>query len=71
MARSPDAGNCGWDTGTVYTGPRICGKPAKYTATERGGRLVVPTTNGKACGVHARSARGHGFVVEPITEENP
>jgi hypothetical protein len=65
-AKFRDATGCGWITGTVWTGPRICDKPVKYTVTERPGEFM-PTVNGKVCGTHARPARGRGFVVEPLT----
>ncbi len=65
-AKFRDATGCGWITGTVYTGPQICDKPAKSTVFERGPGDFLPTVNGKVCGTHARSARGRGFAVEPI-----
>lgn len=64
-AKFRDATGCGWITGTVYTGPRICDKPAKHTLTHTGSRQL-PTVNGKVCGVHARSANGLGFATKPI-----
>lgn len=56
---------CGWDTGTVYTGPVICGKPAKFVALDGdfGTRRLV-------CGVHARSARRFGDTVTPIESKD-
>ncbi len=56
---------CDWDTGTVYTGPRICGKPAKFNAVDDSfdeRRLV--------CGVHVRSARKLNYVVSPIDKQD-
>ncbi len=67
-AKFRHATGCGWITGTVYSSPQICDKATKYTVTGRGGFL--PTVNGKVCGVHARTARGRGYTVEPIREEN-
>lgn len=60
---------CGWDTGTVYTGPARCGKAAKY-------RTDCPSTNNKlVCGIHARSALrrydegGDFYAVTSLTKE--
>jgi hypothetical protein len=45
---------CGWDTGTVWTGPSRCGKPAKATTDN-------PATNNRlVCGIHARKALRFG-----------
>ncbi len=66
-AKFRTATGCGWITGTVYTGPRICDKPVKHTVTDGGGSRELPTVNGKVCGIHARSARDRGFTVEPIS----
>lgn len=68
--RFRDSPNCGWITGTVYTGPRVCDKPVKFTVAERGEDEWMPTVNGKVCGIHARTAGNRGFVVEPISKEN-
>ncbi|HEY6115922.1 MAG TPA: hypothetical protein VI172_08190 [Candidatus Dormibacteraeota bacterium] len=57
---------CGWDTGTVYTGPARCEKPAKYSTDN-------PSTNNKlVCGIHARPAvrrydqAGDFYTVNPL-----
>jgi hypothetical protein len=51
---------CGWRTGTAFSGPRTCGKPAKAESRS------PSTTNGLVCGVHARSARTWGCEVEDL-----
>ena len=50
---------CGWDTGTAWTGPARCGKPAKAATNNPG------TDNGKVCGIHARKAKTCGA---PVTQ---
>lgn len=50
---------CEWPTGTVYTGPRTCGKPAKHRAEKTGEARLV-------CGIHARTARNWSYTVEPL-----
>lgn len=41
---------CDWQTGTAFTGPRTCGRPAKWTVDENGQRARI------VCGIHKRSA---------------
>ncbi len=66
-AKFRTAEGCGWSTGTVYTGPQICGKPAKFTATTgTGAGFISEIVNRRVCGVHARTARNRGYTVEPI-----
>lgn len=56
---------CRWPTGTVYTGPRTCGKPAKAQTREPGTvDKLIPV-----CGIHARTARHWGDDVVPLDEE--
>lgn len=58
---------CGWQTGTVYTGPTICGKTAKHTATVDPDDIWAgATVNGLVCGIHARAAANRSFTVTPI-----
>lgn len=55
-----DLTRCGWATGTVWTGPGRCGKPAKATTDS------PATDNGQVCGIHARKAKGLGAVTTPL-----
>lgn len=56
---------CGWETGTVGTGPSTCGRPAKYRTT----RYVVNNRGGRdVCDTHARKARSWGD--EPVSLED-
>lgn len=52
---------CGYKMGTVYTGPRDCGKPAKARTNS------PSTSNGLLCGVHVRSVQSRGPVGTTIT----
>jgi hypothetical protein len=52
---------CGYKMGTVYTGPRECGKPAKARTNS------PSTTNGLLCGIHVRSTQSRGPVGTTIT----
>ncbi len=54
--------NCGWITGTVWTGPRICDRTPKFTTDHQS------AVNGRVCGTHAHKARRDGAAVEPIKE---
>lgn len=58
---------CDWDAGTASSGPRKCGRPAKFTWADETARRDRPV-----CGIHARSAKAkfHGDVT-PISAENP
>jgi hypothetical protein len=54
---------CLWPTGTAGSGPRTCDKAAKATA------LGTPYPGGPdipVCGIHANSARRHGFDVASL-----
>lgn len=54
---------CIWQTGTVYTGPRTCGRPAKFTVESLWEHMTGPV-----CGIHARSAeRRLAGKVEPLS----
>ncbi len=46
---------CGWNTGTVWTGPARCGKRAKATTDH------PSTDNTFVCGIHARTATNGRF----------
>ncbi len=63
-AKFRTATGCGHMTGTVGSGPSICGKPAKYTV-EANCSFVV---NGLACGIHARRVQREGYTTNPIKE---
>lgn len=55
---------CGWATGTAFTGPRICGRTAKFTTD------APSAVNGRVCGIHRRTASGWGHTTAPISKEN-
>lgn len=52
MTRNQPDRLCTWETGTVYTGPRTCGKKARAHAE-------APAWNREweLCGIHVRSFR--------------
>lgn len=59
---------CGWEKGTVWTGPVTCGKPAKFRVLPRKGRTCRATRNGLVCGIHKRSAeKSWDHATEPLT----
>jgi hypothetical protein len=65
-ARWRDSPDCGHMTGTVYTGPQVCDRPAKFTVS----RNCQPVVNGRVCGTHRRSVERNGWITEPIVEES-
>jgi hypothetical protein len=64
-ARWRNSPDCGHMTGTVYTGPRVCGRPAKFTVS----RNCRPVVNGLVCGTHRRSVERMDWTTEPVAEE--
>lgn len=65
-----DIAVCGWNTGTAFTGPSRCGKPAKSRTDHPG------TNNHLVCGTHARAAGNRNrwpisvtYTVEPIGDQ--
>lgn len=66
-AKFRNATGCGWITGTVYTGPQICGKPVKFTVTDPDDPAQCTSTiNGKVCGIHGPSAVRRGYIVTAV-----
>jgi hypothetical protein len=48
---------CAWPVGTVYTGPKSCGKPAREHVTQVGRPDLY------VCGSHLRSAVRWGYRI--------
>lgn len=61
-ARFRGSTDCGAITGTVWTGPQVCGRPPKFTVDG----AYSPVVNGRVCGIHARVVRRNGWTVEPL-----
>lgn len=56
----PPPGTCGWPTGTAFTGPARCGKPAKQPTPGLAlGDIKVP----EVCGIHLRRAANASYDV--------
>ena len=56
---------CGYSIGTVWTGPKFCGRPAKYLMSADPAR-GWPTEDMNICGIHKRSAERWGNKVTPL-----
>jgi hypothetical protein len=54
---------CQWPTGTVYSGPQTCGRPAKAIATS----TPYGTGTVRVCGIHAATARRRHYPVTSLT----
>lgn len=52
---------CQWEIGTVWTGPKKCGKPAKSTVAEA--RPYWMKDVNYVCGIHRRKAERVGVSV--------
>lgn len=65
-ARFRNSTDCGHMTGTVYTGPKVCGKPA----THRVDPAFPVNVNHLACGTHANVAKRSLYAVTPLLKES-
>lgn len=65
-ARFRNSTSCGHMTGTVWSGPSICGKRPKFTVDSS----CPFNVTGRACGTHANAAKRRLYAVNPILEES-
>jgi hypothetical protein len=52
---------CDWQMGTAFTGPRDCGRPAKFAVAP-----IVGVVSQYVCGIHARKARRWNRATLPL-----